>query len=158
MILQRCRVGWSPLRKDNFNTGAQDKINRIPEEKCGDCSLVSAYYLTTIGVHWQKVSMSRGLTICITRCSCIEHTITKKNPDFFLITFSRWWETHRRWPRVWQWCMESLHEEVNMVRKNNFDLRPYSQMVLWNVKFKYCFEIHTWYTLCRAFLQLVAFL
>lgn len=28
---------------------------------------------------------------------------------------TRWGEAYRRWQRIWKWCMESLHEEVNMV-------------------------------------------
>jgi len=39
------------------------------------------------------------------------------NVSCWQMFFFRWWETHWGRTGIWKWCLESLHEAVNLVKK-----------------------------------------
>jgi len=56
----------------------------------------------------------------------------------------RWWETHWGRTGIWKWCLESLHEAVNLVKKiipeiyfSSFTVAKCSNIVANNVSWKF---------------------
>ena len=71
-----------------------------------------------------KLTFQQGITWilqAINDNTCLVHEVNPGRSghlhllNMHVCFYDRWWETHRWWPRIWQRCMESLHEEINLV-------------------------------------------